>query len=162
MLRLATDKFHLEYQEAIDVNSGRPQIQLTGRNGTTWQRILANPAAAAAMLLLPPNSDSMFIAYDFDLYALNGHDGGILWQRHFDEPIWACHLLPGTDLLVHLELSLVRLDVNGNEQWFYSHSDIITAVQIQANQLYLEDFDEHQFKLNLTTGLAISAALDKS
>ena len=48
MLKLATDKIHLEYQEAVDVNSGRLQIHLTGRNGTEWQRILSNPAAAAA------------------------------------------------------------------------------------------------------------------
>ena len=161
MLKLATDKIHLEYQEALDVNSGRLQIHLTGRNGTEWQRILSNPAAAAATLLLPLSGDSMFIAYDFDLYALNGHNGEILWQRHFDEPIWTCHLLSGTDLLVHLELSLFRLDAGGNERWFYSHSDIITDVQIQTNWLRLTDFEEQQVELNLTTGLVLSTASNK-
>ena len=103
----------------------------------------------------------MFIAYDFDLYALNGHNGEILWQRHFDEPIWTCHLLSWTDLLVHLELSLFRLDAVGNERWFYSHSDIITDVQIQTNWLRLTDFEEQQVELNLTTGLVLSTASNK-
>jgi len=89
----------------------------------------------------------------FDLYALDAHNGAILWQRHFDEPIWACHLLAGTDILVHLELSLIRLDSDGNERWSFSHCDVVTQVQIQTNRLHVQDFDGRQFELDLTTGL---------
>ena len=156
MLKVATDKIHLEYQEAVDINSGRPQIQLTGRNGTEWQRILSSAGSTAATLLLPSSGDYLFVAQEFDIYALNTHNGEILWQRHFAEPIWACHLLSDTDVLVHLELSLVRLDASGNERWYFSHSDIITQVQIQSTQLRLQDFDERQFTLDLTTGHLLS------
>lgn len=159
MLKLATDKIYLEYQEAVDVNSGRPQIHLTGRNGTEWQRILSSAASAAPTLLLPPSGDYVFVAHGFDFYALDAHSGEILWQRHFDEPIWACYLLSGADVLVHLELSLVRLDESGNERWYFSHSDIITQVQIQPNRLRVQDFDERQFDLDLTTGLVVSVVL---
>lgn len=97
-----------------------------------------------------------FVAHGFDFYALNAHNGEILWQRHFNEPIWSSYLLTGTDVLVHLELSLVRLDANGNERWSFSHSDIITQVQILSHQLRFQDFDERQFTLDLATGVLIS------
>lgn len=86
--------------------------------------------------------------------------GEILWQRRFDEPIWTCHLLAETDILVHLELSLIRLNAEGAEQWIYSHADIITEIQLQENQLRLTDFDNHQFGLNLMTGLVVPAPLE--
>jgi outer membrane protein assembly factor BamB len=121
------------------------------------QEILSSPASAAATLLLPPSGDSVFVAHGFDLYALDAHDGEILWQRRFDEPIWSCHLLDGANILVHLELSLACLAADGNEQWFFSHSEIITRVQIQPNRLRLQDFEERQFELDLTTGFVVSA-----
>lgn len=158
MVKLATDKLHLEYQEAIDVHSGSPQIHLTGRNGTEWQRVLSNAASGVATLLLPSTGDYVFVAHGFDFYALDAHNGEILWQRHFDEPIWSCFLVAGTDLLIHLELSLVRLTATGDECWSFSHSDIITQVHTQANRLHFQDFDERHFVLDLASGVPVLAA----
>ncbi len=94
----------------------------------------------------------LFVAYSFDVYALDAHTGDILWQHEFDEPIWTTYLLDDEGLLIHLELSIICLNADGSERWRFNHSEIITQITHQDQRLLVQDFDEQQFVLDMTTG----------
>ncbi|MFQ5594764.1 MAG: hypothetical protein ACE5HA_11520, partial [Anaerolineae bacterium] len=68
------------------------------------------------------------------------------------EPIWAGQLLADGRLLFHLELSIVCLDVAGNECWRYAHSEIITDIIMQGDQVVVHDFSGRHLTLDLKTG----------
>lgn len=134
-------------------------VHLTGRNGIEWQRVLSTPTLTTPTLLLPQSGKRLLVAYSFDIYALDAHTGDIVWQRNFDEPIWACYLLADEGLLVHLELSVVCLNVNGSDRWRFSHNEIITQVVLQDARLLVQDFEEHQFYLDLVKGTILSPSV---
>jgi outer membrane protein assembly factor BamB len=156
MLKLATEKLHLEYETRADADQIGVTVHLTGHNGTEWQRILSTPTLTTPTLLLPQSGQRLLVAYSFDLYALDAHTGDILWQRDFVEPIWASYLVADEGLLVHLELSIACLNIDGSDRWRYTHNEIITQVTLQGDHLLVQDFDEQQFLLNLTTGVPVS------
>jgi outer membrane protein assembly factor BamB len=156
MLRLATEKLHLEYETSLDANGVDVSVHLTGRNGIEWRRVLSTLTLTPPTLLLPQSGKHLLVAYSFDVYALDAHTGDILWQREFDEPIWTSHLLDDEGLLIHLELSIVCLNLEGSERWRFNHNEIITQVTLQNERLLVQDFDERQFFLDMTTGKLLS------
>ena len=153
MLRVATERIRLEYEESAGVEKTATEVHLRGQNGAGWQCTLTSTITATPILLLPPGGKSLLIGYGLNLYALNARTGEIRWQRHFSEPIWAGQLLADGRLLFHLELSVVCLDVAGEECWRYAHDEIITEVAVQDNQVIGRDFTGRHPALNLKPGL---------
>jgi len=155
MLKLATEKLHLEYYTTTNAATNTVSVHLIGYNGSKWQRVLSAPTLTPPTLLLPKDGNHLFVAYSFAVYALDAHTGNTLWQHAFDQPIWTSYLLDDESLLIHLELSVVCLDVDGRESWRFNHNDIITQVTVQATHLLVQDFDEQQFVLDKRTGILI-------
>jgi outer membrane protein assembly factor BamB len=151
-LQIGTEQVQLEYA-AVNAN-GKPEntVQLHGQNGAAWQHTLTSTTTATPVLLLPTGGKQVFIAYGFDLLALDTHTGHVQWQQHFDEPIWTGQLMIDGQLLLQLELSIVRLDAQGDSCWRYNHGEIITDVSVQDGHLYIHDFTGHELVLDLETG----------
>lgn len=159
MLKLATEKLHLEYETSAETNGTGVRVHLSGHNGIEWQRILSTTSSTTPTLLLPQSGNHLFVAYSFDIYALDAHTGDILWHYECDEPIWNSYLLDDENLLVHLELSVVRLHVDGSERWRFQHHEIITRVALQASYLLIQDFDEQHFALSMELGTLLAEPL---
>lgn len=146
MLRIATEAIQLNYEEVDQA------IYIKGQNGIQWQHTFHAPIQATPSLLLPSHLPLAILAYGFDVRALDIRSGAARWQQTFDEPIWDLLLSPAGDLLIHTELSIVRLDTEGSEHWRYIHGEIITKVVAHGETILMRDIEEREFTIDLSSG----------
>jgi outer membrane protein assembly factor BamB len=158
-LQIGTDQIQLEYNVAdVGEHSGNV-VHLRGQNSASWHYELTSTASTDPVLLLPLDGSRLYLAYGFDLLALNVHTGAVEWQRHFDEPIWAGHLSSGGYILLHLELSIVCLDAQGRQLWQHNQGDIIVGLIVKDDYIIVQDFAGRNSMIDRFTGQLLTPVM---
>lgn len=100
-------------------------------------------------------NDRVYICARNLIYALNIYDLSISWRKEIDNVYCLGLFRLEEDILVHGELEIHRIDLDGNIKWRFSGSDILLNIEgkneltINKDFINLIDFNGKDYKIDL-------------
>lgn len=132
-LGIVVTKLSKEYQSAIILGSG-------GASGLHETSFILN-------------SNSLLMCVDHDIVCLNLPFLDLEWRKQIDDATCFEILKFMNDFIIHGELSISRIDINGNIMWTFYGPDIFTEeMRIEGNFVIAVDFNNNVFKIDIENG----------
>ncbi len=100
--------------------------------------------------------DRCFVAVGDRVASLALPELALVWQAKVDEATcFGLHLTPDEEhLVVHGELEISKLTLDGRRAWAFSGRDIFTGeCAIRGNTVVVEDFDGRRYSIDLERGV---------
>jgi hypothetical protein len=99
-------------------------------------------------------NNALLVCCSNKIYALNLPDLALNWCKTLDLITCFAIYALDQDFLIHGELQITRIDIEGNEKWTFGAKDIFVtqdgsdACTIQENMILLKDWQGNTYTLN--------------
>lgn len=126
----------------------------------SWEAFFSSPHDNDIHILFWDTYHQVLIGYGENIFALNLANGDENWHINCADPIWELQLTPDeTGLIVHEELSIKRINSDGNVIWDCFWGEIICSMELKDGLIKITDFNEQQFAIDWELGKVLHSKM---